>query len=456
MIQRPRSLLRGTEPTPGLLRGVIDEFRRGHERLSRLKQYYLAENDILSRAARPALPNVRLPHAFARYIVTVSTGYLVGESVGYRAREEDADALDRVLQAYKRMNAPAVDVENARNASIYGRGVEIVTSLPGERLPRSFALSPESAFVVYDDTPACQPLFGVYLSRAAKEDGSPGPLSARVYTSKTASRWELKGKGFEIMESVPHFFERVPMVEYWNDEHEKGDFEWVLPLIDAYDLLQSDRVNDKQQAAEKLLVLTGCALDTDEQGRPPWLQLRMDKALCLPDGDAKAEYLSGHMDENGNEILKESLSRDIQKLSLVPDLSEKSFAGNLSGIALKYRLLGLEQLCFVKQQWFTEGLKTRLKLFARALQVWDGVTFDAGNVEVSFTRSLPENLNDTAELIKAASQAGAMSTRTMVETLHRTADWDEKEVESESEMIQSETADDESAAEKGGKHERRT
>ena len=69
MIQRPRSLLRGTEPTPGLLKGVIDEFRRGHERLSRLKQYYLAENDILSRAARHALPNVRLPHAFARYIV---------------------------------------------------------------------------------------------------------------------------------------------------------------------------------------------------------------------------------------------------------------------------------------------------------------------------------------------------------------------------------------------------
>ena len=182
----------------------------------------------------------------------------------------------------------------------------------------------------------------------------------------------------------------------------------------------------------------------------------MDKALCLPDGDAKAEYLSGHMDENGNEILKESLSRDIHKLSLVPDLSEKSFAGNLSGIALKYRLLGLEQLCFVKQQWFTEGLKTRLKLFARALQVWDGVTFDAGNVEVFYTRSLPENLNDTAELIKAASQAGAMSTRTMVETLHRTADWDEKDVERESERIQSEAADDDRTAEKGGKHERRT
>lgn len=31
----------------------------------------------------------------------------------------------------------------------------------------------------------------------------------------------------------------------------------MLPLIDAYDLLQSDRVNDKQQFADALLVLTG-------------------------------------------------------------------------------------------------------------------------------------------------------------------------------------------------------
>ncbi len=439
MITRPKALLRGTEPTPALLRGVIEEFERGHARLSRLKRYYLAENDILSRAPRPALPNTRLSHAFARYIVTVATGYLVGESVGYRAREEDAEALSRVLEAYRRMNAPSVDVENARNASIYGRGVELVTSLPGERLPRSFALSPESAFVVYDDTPAREPLLGVYLSREAKEDGSPGPLSARVYSRKTASRWELKGKDFEIMESIPHFYGRVPMVEYWNDENEKGDFEWIIPLIDAYDLLQSDRVNDKQQAAEKLLVLTGCALDTDEQGRPPWLQLRMDKALCLPDGDAKAEYLSGHMDESGNELLSQALARDIHKLSLVPDLSERSFAGNLSGIALKYRLLGLEQLCFVKQQWFTEGLKTRLALFARALEVWDGIKLDAGNVNVSYTRSLPENLDDTAAFVKAASEAGAMSTRTMVETLHKTADWDEKDVEREAEAIKRET-----------------
>jgi SPP1 family phage portal protein len=164
----------------------------------------------------------------------------------------------------------------------------------------------------------------------------------------------------------------------------------------------------------------------------------MDKTLCLPDGDARAEYLSGHMDESGNEILRASLAQDIHKLSLVPDLSEKSFAGNLSGIALKYRLLGLEQLCFVKQQWFTEGLKTRLSLFARALEVWDGLTLDAGNVTVSYTRSLPENLNDTAQFVKAASEAGAMSTRTMVKTLHRTADWDETDVEREAEQAKKE------------------
>ena len=47
----------------------------------------------------------------------------------------------------------------------------------------------------------------------------------------------------------------------------------------AYDRLQSDRGNDKEQFTDKLLVLTGCTMDTDEEGRPPWLQLRLDKAL---------------------------------------------------------------------------------------------------------------------------------------------------------------------------------
>ena len=63
-----------------------------------------------------------------------------------------------------------------------------------------------------------------------------------------------------------HFFGGVPMTEYWNNQRERGDFEGVKALIDAYDALQSDRVNDKQQFTDALMVIYGATVEEDEAG----------------------------------------------------------------------------------------------------------------------------------------------------------------------------------------------
>ena len=431
----------GGEVTGALLEGVLKEHGRQAERYKRLREYYLGKTEILSRRRAPGLPNNRISHPFARYIVTVTTGYLTGQGVSYKTDEEDSDTLGQILEMYRAADIASVDVENARAAAIYGRGVEYIC--PGEdSAPRAYALSPESAFVVYEDDIRHRPLFGVYVSRQTEEDGSPGPLKALAATDREICVFAQTEEGFVRQSRTPHFFGGVPMVEYWNDENEKGDFEWVMPLMDAYDALQSDRLNDKDQFADKLLVLTGCTMETDENGRPPWLQLRMDKALCLPDGDASAQYLTGEMNESGNEILRSSLADDIHKLSLVPDLTDDQFAGNMSGVAMKYKLMGLEQLAGMKQQWFSEGLKARMALFAGWLRLRGGPKLDAARVTPVFTRALPENLAETAGVVKTARQAGAMSTRTMVEMLHQSAGWDESMIARETEDAMKESREE--------------
>ncbi|MBR4236385.1 MAG: phage portal protein [Clostridia bacterium] len=438
MITRNRSCARGDTVDAATLRGVLDEHAAHAERLKKLKRYYLGETDIVKRRRAPGLPNNRISHAFARYIVTVSVGYLVGESVGYKTDTDQKAALDEVLAAYRECDAAAVDTENARNAAIYGRGIEFICVPERGGLPGAYALSPENAFVVYTDDICHEPLFGVYMGRSAGEGGAEGGMQIICATESRILEYSLRDGEIRLTGSRPHFFDGVPMVEYWNDENEKGDFEWIIPLIDAYDALQSDRLNDKDQFADKLLVLTGCTLETDEEGRPPWLQLRMDKALCLPDGDAKASYLTGEMNESGNEILRKSLCEDIHKLSLVPDLSDTNFAGNMSGVAMKYKLMGLEQLAGMKQQWFTEGLRRRLRLFAGFMRLRGTPKLDAARVSVTYTRALPENLSEAASAVKTAREAGAMSTRTMVELLHGNGDWNEEMTEREVERIYAE------------------
>lgn len=403
MITRPRGEFEGGIPGRALLESCLREHLSGVERLSRLRDYYDGRHAIGARTRSAGLPNLRMVHAFPRYISTMAAGYLVGSPVEYDC-EERPEALEAVLREYARSDIGSVDAELARRASIYGRAVELMFADEAAR-PRSAALDPRDAFVVYDDSVENRPLLGVYLSPWRGADGSVLGQRIQVYTRDRAIRYRVKslaGLRMEAPESVQaHYFGQVPLIEYWNDESERGDFEHVLTLIDAYDLLQSDRMNDKQQFVDALLVLYGCTLETDSLGRTPGQQLREDKALSLPDCDARAEWLCKQLDEADTEVLKNAIKADIHKMSMVPDLTDEQFAGNSSGVAMKYKLLGLEQLTKIKERWFREALRLRLRGYAHFLACLGAPELDADRVRMRFSRALPVNELEAAQTLNA-------------------------------------------------------
>lgn len=424
-------------PTPEMLGSVISEHQQQLPRLERLRKYYMADNDIMRRTRSPGMPNNRIAHPFARYITAVSAGYLVGRPVSY-STEAQIDTLEQVLDAFRRGSIASMDAENARNASIYGVGVEYVYANEDTHLPRVSVLDPRSAFVVYDESYELKPLFGVHMTPRTNAEGASLGWTVTVMGRDRIASYStvaLTTRSFEEVSVTPHYFGDVPLVEYWNDENERGDFEWIVPMIDAYDKLQSDRVNDKEQFVDALLVLTGCTMDKDERGRSPIRQLREDKMLSLPDTQAGAQYLTAQIDEDGAEILRAALVEDIHKMSMVPNLSDKDFAANASGVAMKYKLWGLEQLTNIKQQWFTEGLRMRLKLFINFLIARGAPALDVADVKISFTRALPANKLEIAQYVQTAEAAGAMSTRTKVETLHEGEEWSQEDLDEEVEEI---------------------
>lgn len=387
---------------PSALRACIQEHLRGVPQMERLRGYYRGQHDVLGRERASGLPNNRLVHSFPRYISTLAAGYLVGNPVQYDADETQRDALEAVTDCYVRCAADSVDAELARCASVLGKGVERVFA-DAEALPRTAALDPARAFVVYDDSVENRPLMGVYLSPVLREDGAEEGWTTEVCTAAETIRFRSGAPGDigSMLSRQAHFFGGVPMIEYWNGEDERGDFEGVLTLIDAYDRLQSDRLNDKQQFVDALLLLYGCTMETDARGRQPGQQLREDKVLVLPDADAHAEWLYKQLSETDTEVLKRALSADIHKLSMVPDLSDERFGTNVSGVAMRYKLLGLEQLTRVKERWFREALRQRLKLFAKFLEVRGGKPLDVDRVRMTFTRSLPADDLDQARAIQA-------------------------------------------------------
>ena len=149
---------------------------------------------------------------------------------------------------------------------------------------------------------------------------------------------------YQLIKALPHYFKAVPVIEYRNNEERQGDFEQAISLIDAYNLLQSDRLNDKEAFVDAILVILGFDLKDGDGER-----LAKERLLINTNapGESSVSYLTKTMDESSVAILRDSLLEDIHKVTYVPNMNDKNFSGNVSGEAMKYKLFGLLQLCLL-------------------------------------------------------------------------------------------------------------
>ena len=99
MITIPEMEFQGGLPDGGLLAGCLRQQLAGAGRLARLYAYYRGEHDIQGRVRGAGLPNLRLAHAYPRYISTMASGYLIGDPVRYALedmiRRRGARTVDR-------------------------------------------------------------------------------------------------------------------------------------------------------------------------------------------------------------------------------------------------------------------------------------------------------------------------------------------------------------------------
>lgn len=419
-------LLPDGSPPPQLLAALLSaQEEQCKKRLNKLHDCYQRKHSILGRKRARGLPNNRLVHDYPGYIVSVSSGYLVGEPVRYTLQDAP-EAFVTIQDALDRSDCASVDAELAVDAAVYGKAVELCYA-DGKAQPRLAQIDPRRSFVVYDDTVAHEPLFGVTSNDVLDANLRKTDEQVHVYTGTEHITYVRKAPVTPVEQArEAHYFGTVPMTEYWNNAQEAGDFEPVLTLIDAYDTLQSDRVNDKQQFTDAIMVLKGVgSLGADEaevEPLPPYdgegvlvrpeqplseepmtpsERLRQTKTLFLPADGADAGFITKPDAESGNELLRQSAADDIHKFSFVPDLTDEKFSGDTSGVAMRFKLFGLEQLTKIKERWFREGLRRRLVCLANFLGTKGMAAVDVDAVQITFSRSLPVNDLEIAQTVQA-------------------------------------------------------
>lgn len=364
------------------------------------KKYYDGKHDILSRKREKNAPNNKVVCNHAKDISDTATGYFMGNSITY-ANTADAD-IEPLLTAFDKANIDDVDFENAMDSSIMGVGYEYVYAKEDESTPTSKNISALSTFIIYDDTIEENELAGVYYYPKKNDAEDIVQWVATVVTANYKYVLYIENTP-DVPQNVTeepeaHFFGEVPIIEYLNNKDGIGDFEQQIPLIDAYNKLMSDRVNDKEQFVDAILVMYGAILgDDEEETTEAHKKLNEEKLLELP-ADAKAEYLTRQMEEAGVEILRKAIKEDIYTFSHVPNLSDENFVGNSSGVAMEYKLLGLEMITKVKERNYKKGLRKRIRLYCNYLGMKE-IALEAGSIVASFSRSLPKNLQELAGVI---------------------------------------------------------
>ena len=382
------------------------EVRPGRERLY---DYYRSQQPVPKGEAVRGRPNNLLRIPFPRYITEVHTGYFLGLPPTLDFPREADGAAYAALSASLGLDHLLFDV--ARDASVCGMGFVLVW------LERSglhaCRCDPLTCFAIRSGG-AGAPLLGtVRLIQGA--DGATGGI---LYQPGCQRLFAWDGRRIILDDPEESLFPEVPLIPFANNCQGTGDFELVTDLVDAYNLLLSGAMDDMQSVANAFLALYGMLGttqgDIDEANRT--------RVLSLSEG-GRAEFVVKDLNHEALGQLETNLRRSILQLSMTPDLSDDSFAGNTSGVALQYKLWGIEQVRSAKERSFRPSLRALLSALSGGLSTL-GTPADLTSGRPTFYKNLPQDQAAQAEAL--LSLAPVLSRRTILEHLPWVADPEEE------------------------------
>lgn len=426
------------EPTAQNVGKVIARFKsRELPRMNRLHDYYCNQHEIENRVMDSFKPNNKLAHDYCRYITDTTSGYFMGVNVKVTSDNEE------YLAAYQDLCRDNFDADEnfelAKKSSIFGYAVEVIYQNEAGQ-SRYKRIDPREMILIFGTRIEDYLLAAIRFYAVEDLEGSKTEYADVYLPDRIIHMLRRSGKAnFETLDEELHYYGEVPVIVYLNNEEMKGDFENVLEIIDAYDKSQADSANDFEYFTDAYLVFQGYSGLEDEDSDDPnkrdnaYRDMRRNRVIYLDD-NGKAYFLTKDINDTAVENFKKRLNMDIHKFGMVPDLSDESFAGNLSGVAIEFKLIPLEQKCMVKENKFRTALIKRRELLTTILNIRYGKGWDYREITEDFTRNIPQNTKEDTETIVMLD--GVISKRTLLELLPQIND-----VDQELERIQEEEAE---------------
>lgn len=377
-----------------VLKSANDSNQSNVSDIKYLYDYYKGKQPILDRQKTfNDTINNKIVENRANEIVAFKTGYFLSAPIQYIDMGEDEVTDDlKLINGWADLESKeSADLDLAEWLSICGTGFRMV--LPKqERLDDSdspfeiFTLDPQTTFVVYSSKLGHKPMMGVTFFQLADEDKS-------VYYVYTQSEFFIISDD-AIQERQSHALGTVPIIEYPANKARLGDFEIVIPLLDAINNMQSNRADGVEQFIQAILCLENMQLDDDEAGF--MTRLKEVGGLMLPEG-SKAYYLTQQLNQGDTQTLKDDLYNAVLYICGMPNRNGGSSTSDTgSAVILRDGWADAEARAKITENYFKKSERKFLNMIILISNTIGGTNIMLPQVGIRFPRR--NYTNDSAKV----------------------------------------------------------
>lgn len=374
--------------------------------LKRCKNYYNGNQDITLKTDEERNCSKTVTN-FCKNIVNSYLGYMAAPGTITYQSDEDITQLMEVLD-YNDHNAE--DCNFLRDALIYGVAHELMY-IDHDSKARFTTVSPLSSFGIFDNCLNGELLYFVRWYKQSDWDDSDTYL-LDVYTDSEIRHYTMLGLNglLTFIGAEPHYFNQVPANVFYL-ENEESIFKCVESLQDAYNETLNNQIDDISAFTNAYMIFTG-------EFNPESLDfeaIKKTRGIYLPGSNTDVKWLTKDLQDTQVKENLDRLQASIYRIAQCPDFSSESFVGGVSsGIAIKYRLTGMETRAATIESAMKKALQRRIEILCGfvSLKLGEEVYRD---IKINFERNIPEDLSTLATAVSQLN--GIVSDETLLSTL---------------------------------------
>ena len=392
------------ELTIDLLQKMISKFNTEIvPKLTKYKKYYDGIQAILDKSYADATKPCS--HTVINYVKDITDsycGYLA--TPGYISYGSKQDIED-VMNILRYNDYQAEDADFLLDALIHGTACELMY-IDNAGQTRFRLINPISCFGIYDDSLTGDLMYFVRMYEADAWDETD-LYYVDVYSDVDIKHYQMSGMNgyLTLIGEEKHYFSQCP-ANIFTLPDEKSVFDCILTLQDAVNELVSSEIDDYSAFCDAYLTLTGVDADEEDIAKS-----KANRVFVLPEG-AKTEWLTKNANDAQVENILKRIHDSIYRIAKCPDFSSETFVGGVSsGIAIQYRLSGMEHKAGIIEGRMKKALQRRIEIICgiASLKLGEEVFRD---IDIEFKRNIPEDITSTVNVVN--SLKGTISDATLL------------------------------------------